>query len=345
MARHPIAWIAALVLILLGSAGGVYGWDASRDDLLARGVTVAGVDVGGERAGEARRLLSARLSAPLRRPVVVRYGSRRFRLSARRAGVRIDIEGMVQEALARSRNGNPVSRTLDALTGSESSIRISPRVSYSRSSVRAFVRRMREQIDRRARDARLEFSGRGPRTIRGRNGRELDARPLTRAISRELRSPSADGVVVARAKVTRPDVTVNDLADRYPVLLTVDRPSFRLRFFKNLKLAKTYRVAIGRIGYETPEGLYHIQNKAVNPAWNVPDRPWAGELAGRVIPPGPENPLKARWLGIYDGAGIHGTDQEQSIGTRASRGCIRMRIPEVKELYRRVPVETPVYID
>ena len=58
----------------------------------------------------------------------------------------------------------------------------------------------------------------------------------------------------------------------------------------------------------------------------------------------PSNPIKARWMGIYDGAGIHGTDAEHSIGTAASHGCIRMRIAEVKELYDQVPVGTPVYI-
>jgi lipoprotein-anchoring transpeptidase ErfK/SrfK len=82
----------------------------------------------------------------------------------------------------------------------------------------------------------------------------------------------------------------------------------------------------------------------VNPSWYVPNRPWAGELAGQVIPPGPDNPIKARWMGIYDGAGIHGTDATWSIGRSASHGCIRMTIPDVVELYERVNLETRVYI-
>ena len=51
-----------------------------------------------------------------------------------------------------------------------------------------------------------------------------------------------------------------------------------------------------------------------------------------------------RWLGIYDGAGIHGTDATYSLGTAASHGCIRMAIPDVIDLYDEVPVSTPVYI-
>jgi lipoprotein-anchoring transpeptidase ErfK/SrfK len=76
----------------------------------------------------------------------------------------------------------------------------------------------------------------------------------------------------------------------------------------------------------------------------VPNSAWAGSLAGQTIPPGPADPLKARWLGIFSGAGIHGTDETWSIGQAVSHGCVRMSIPDVIELYPRVPVGTPIYI-
>jgi lipoprotein-anchoring transpeptidase ErfK/SrfK len=141
-------------------------------------------------------------------------------------------------------------------------------------------------------------------------------------------------------------VTTAELADKYPAVVVVNRGAFKLTLYKDLKPAKTYSVAIGQAGYDTPTGLYSVQNKAVNPAWTMPDSDWvAPDDRGRVVPGGtPENPLKARWLGIYNGAGIHGTDAEGSIGSAASHGCIRMRIPEVVELYDQVPVGAPVYI-
>ena len=58
-------------------------------------------------------------------------------------------------------------------------------------------------------------------------------------------------------------------------MLIVDRGAFKLTLYKNLKLAKTYGIAVGQVGLETPAGLYHIQNKAVNPAWHVPNSAWA----------------------------------------------------------------------
>nr|MBA2545681.1 L,D-transpeptidase [Solirubrobacterales bacterium] len=112
----------------------------------------------------------------------------------------------------------------------------------------------------------------------------------------------------------------------------------------NLKLVKEYGVAVGGGGYSTPTGLHSIQDKQVDPTWNVPTSSWAGDLAGQSIPPGPSNPLKARWMGIYDGAGIHGTDDTGSIGSAASHGCVRMYIDDVIELFDRVEVGTPIYI-
>ncbi len=128
-------------------------------------------------------------------------------------------------------------------------------------------------------------------------------------------------------------------------MLVADRYSYQLHLYEGLELTRSYTVAVGAVGFDTPAGLYHIQNKAVDPAWSVPNSDWAGSLAGTVVPGGvPENPLKARWLGIFDGAGIHGTDVTSSLGTAASHGCIRMSIPEVIELYDKVPVGAPIYI-
>src|SRR5206468_4338162 len=149
---------------------------------------------------------------------------------------------------------------------------------------------------------------------------------------------------VARTRKITAKVTTSQLAKKYPAIIIVDRADFRLRLYKDLKLEKTYPIAVGRQGLETPAGLYDIQDKQVNPSWHVPNSPWAGDLAGRVIPPGPQDPIKARWMGFNGGAGIHGTEEAASIGTAASHGCIRMHIPDVIDLYSQVSVGSPVYV-
>jgi lipoprotein-anchoring transpeptidase ErfK/SrfK len=148
-----------------------------------------------------------------------------------------------------------------------------------------------------------------------------------------------------RLVAVRPSVTYKVLQRRYPRVITIDRDSFTLRLFRALRPWKRYSIAVGMAGLETPAGTYRIQDKQVDPAWHVPNSAWAGSLAGQVIPGGaPDNPLKARWLGIANGVGIHGTAEDWSIGTRASHGCIRMHVSDVIDLYPRVPVGTTVLI-
>jgi lipoprotein-anchoring transpeptidase ErfK/SrfK len=343
MRHRSFILVAVLLLLLVGGAVAAYAYDSARKDRIAEGVTVAGTDVGGMSAAQAQRVLVRDLKEPLEQPIAVVYKGKRFNLSAEDAGVTADIGGMVDEAIAKSREGNIISRVARDLTGGEETAQVSPRVSYSEQAVAKLVRRVKRKLDRPARDAEVNFPS--LEEVKEQPGVRVKAKALKLRIQQALTVPGVDRRVKATVATIQPKVTQAELAEKYPVLLVADRSAFQLRLYKNLRLQKQYTVAVGALGFDTPAGMYHIQNKAVDPAWSVPNSGWAGDLAGTVVPGGvPENPLKERWLGIYDGAGIHGTDQTYSLGTAASHGCIRMAIPDVIELYDQVPVGAPIYI-
>ena len=343
MRQRSLIFVVVLVVALLGGTVAAVAYDSSRDDLIASGVTVAGVDVGGLRADQARGIIARELRAPLNRPVVVMHGTWRFELTARQAGVEADVDGMVDEALEVSRNGNIVSRVARDLTGGDEDAQVSARVTYSRPAVTALVDRVVTRVNRAPQDAKVDFPS--LERVKEQPGWKVDAPALEQRVEQALSVPGVDRRVEAPVERLQPKVTRAQLARRYPVLLVADRSNFKLRLYKKLRLTKTYTVAVGALGFVTPASMYHIQNKAVDPAWHVPQSDWAGDLAGTVVPGGvPDNPLKARWLGIYDGAGIHGTDQTYSLGSAASHGCIRMAVPDVIEVYDQVPVGAPIYI-
>jgi lipoprotein-anchoring transpeptidase ErfK/SrfK len=342
MANKTFIAVAALVFFLLAGSVAVYAYDSSNDDRVANGIRIAGVPVGGLDADQARKKLRAKLQVPLEKPIVVEHGKKRFTLSAEDAAVKADVGGMVDDAVAASRGGNILGRTLRDLTGGEEPAQIDPRVGYSKVAVAKLVARVQKGVDRPARDATVNFPSLNE--VKEQDGVKTDRAGLERNVRAALTSPD-DRTADVPVSVTKAKVTREELANKYPKLIVVDRASFTLRFYEKLKLAKSYRIAVGQVGLETPAGLYHIQNKGVNVPWSVPNSPWAGSLAGTVIPGGvPENPLKARWMGIFAGAGIHGTDQIGSLGSAASHGCVRMAIPDVIELYDKVPVGAPVYV-
>ncbi len=343
MRHKSFILVAVLLLVLVGGAVAAYAYDSSREDVIAEGVTVAGVDVGGMQLTQARRVVARQLEEPLSQPIAVVRAKRRFNLSAQDAGVEADVAGMVDEALAKSRDGSFITRVARDLSGGEEDAQVPAQISYDEQAIDDLVARVRKGLDREARDAQVDFPS--LEKVKEQKGRAVKAPLLKQRLAQALTVPGAERRVTAPVRITRPKVTQEQLADKYPTLLVADRVNFRLRFYRRLELVKEYTVAVGAVGFDTPAGLYHIQNKAVDPAWSVPNSDWAGDLAGTVVPGGvPENPLKARWMGIYDGAGIHGTDQTYSLGSAASHGCIRMAIPDVIELYDQVDVGAPIYI-
>jgi lipoprotein-anchoring transpeptidase ErfK/SrfK len=342
--RFLIPVVAALAtLVVLG--GALLAFDQMRTDRIAKGVRVAGVGVGGLSRAQARAKLHREVLAGLQRPIVVHHGTRTWSLSADRARLAVDLDAMVDEAVARSRGGNFLTRDARALTGGGVDADLRPAVRYSDVAVVGLLDRVRGAIDRPAQDASVRYTATGLHARPSRDGLAVQASELHRQIRAAIVSPTAPHAFVARTRHTVPKVTTERLAARLPSAIVVDRSRFRLTLYKHLRPAETYSIAVGRVGLETPAGLYHIQDKVVNPAWHVPKSDWAGKLAGKVIPADdPANPIKARWMGIFDGAGIHGTDEINSIGSAASHGCIRMRIHDVERLYDEVSVGAPVYI-
>lgn len=123
--------------------------------------------------------------------------------------------------------------------------------------------------------------------------------------------------------------------------IVVNLPERGLYFFHPGRPIRYYPITIGRPGWETPTGEFAIATKAKNPTWFPPE--WAVEE--EPVPPGPENPLGDRWMGLsVKGYGIHATNAPASIGRATSHGCMRMYPEQARDLFDRVPVKTPVTI-
>jgi lipoprotein-anchoring transpeptidase ErfK/SrfK len=345
MPRTSITIAISATAVLLVGTSGMFAWDASRSDVIASGVTIGPVDVSGLSRDEARTRVRERLLEPLHKPLVISAGNHTFPLTAREAKIRADVDAMVDDAVQRGRSGGVLARTWRAISGEEVGAHVPPDVRYSRRAVQRVVDRVRVAVSRKAVDAKVDFKPQAIMIRRARSGRAVDTGKLSKEIQTALVEGVDDRTLDATVRTVRPKVTGKKLAAKYPVVLAVDRGNFKISLFKKLKRVQVYPIAVGQAGLETPAGMYKIANKAINPAWTVPNSTWAGSLAGQVIPGGTaQNPLKARWLGVYDGVGVHGTDARGSIGTNASHGCIRMLIEDVKKLYDEVPIGTPIYI-
>jgi lipoprotein-anchoring transpeptidase ErfK/SrfK len=345
MGRKTQIAIAIGVVVLASGAIAAYAYDSSQNGKIADGVTIGGVDVGGMEATEAKRAIRQQLLAPLRHSISVNFGSHRWNLAGDKLKIHANLDGAVEEALSASRQGGILGRVVRYVSDSAVEKNVSPHIAYSPQAVNRFVRRVAATIDREPQNASVEANGDSLEFVPAQYGRKVRDNQLTHQLNTAVLNANAPHAIFVRVHRTKPDVaTRREVAAEYPSYLTLDRSTFTLRLWLHLKPARTYTVAVGQEGLETPAGLYHIQEKQENPSWHVPNSAWAGALAGKVIPPGPEDPIKARWMGIFEGAGIHGTEETWSLGQAASHGCVRMSIPDVEELYDLVEVGTPIYI-
>jgi len=325
MVRGSIVLVlAVLAVVVSGSPAG-----AQEPARIDAGVMAAGVDLSNLTVDEAAGRLNAELAPRLAGDLLLGAAGRPWVLTMAQAELELD-------ALRTAK------RALYAKAGTTA---VDPAITHSRLAVKAFAEGVAVKVRRAARDASIRITVRRIQRKRGRHGRALDLPSTRAAIDAALDDPAAPRVLHQRLVKVRPKVNANDLRRVYATVLTIDRTNFKLRLFKGLRFRKAYGIAVGMAGLETPAGRYRIANKQVDPAWHVPNSPWAGSLQGQVIPGGaPDNPLKARWLGIANGVGIHGTSEDWSIGTRASHGCIRMHVGDVVDLFKRVPVGTAVLI-
>ena len=294
-----------------------------------QGVSAGGIDLSGATLDEARVRLETGVGGRIAQDLVLGASGKPWTLKVADAKLQFDALTTAKRALRAKAPGE-----------------VPLKLSHSRLAVRAWVAQVAAKVYQQPRDATVKITLRHIYRKRAKHGRALDQKQVAADIDAALDAGvNAPRRVHAPLEKVSPKVNANDLARLYGTVITVDKAQFKLRLFKRLKFLKSYGVAVGQPAYPTPSGLFHIADKQVDPVWSVPNSPWAGELQGTTVQGGSAaNPLKARWMGIVNGVGIHGTGEDYSIGSAASHGCIRMHVADVKDLFARVPVGTPVLI-
>jgi lipoprotein-anchoring transpeptidase ErfK/SrfK len=134
-------------------------------------------------------------------------------------------------------------------------------------------------------------------------------------------------VAAGRAMAQNQEQAAEQVSTRRIVVSIPDR---KLALIENGKVVKIYPTAVGADISPSPTGTFTVIRRVPNPTWYH---------AGKVVPPGKNNPVGSRWIGLSEkGYGIHGTNAPKSIGHNVSHGCIRMLNRDVEQLFELVKV-------
>jgi hypothetical protein len=148
-----------------------------------------------------------------------------------------------------------------------------------------------------------------------------------------VQAMAQNAAVSAPIRGPRRQVFVAGVVKRTIVVSIEDR---KLALLENGQVKKIYTVAVGRPSTPSPVGTFVIERRVMNPTYSHD---------GKIVPPGPGNPVGTRWMGLsLHGYGIHGTNEPRSIGKPLSHGCIRMAKPDLEELYAQVSVGDTVVL-
>jgi lipoprotein-anchoring transpeptidase ErfK/SrfK len=211
-------------------------------------------------------------------------------------------------------------------------------VAVQRERIRAYMDIVANRFDRKPEDAQLYLRKLRPFISRERVGRVVDrngaVQTIVKSLVANIRRPLTVRVRTIAPRVTR---------KKFGPVIVIRRGSNKLYLYRGVRYWRRFDVATGQKQYPTPLGRFRVVVKWKNPWWYPPDSEWAKDE--EPIPPGPNNPLGTRWMGLSaPGVGIHGTPNPGSIGYSVSHGCIRMRISDAEWLFKRVRVGTTVFI-
>lgn len=323
-----VAWIDDAVVVTVDSVTGrEVDRDAARDGLatLAAGddgdelelpVAVTEPEVGTDRASEVAAEVTAVVDARLDHVVTVVLASRDETTSARQLGGVPDVGPLIAAAFA----GDDVDG--DALE-----------VAIPDGAVSGVLDEVTRGTTVAARDASLDVSGGDFRIIPEVVGAAVDRGEATGRLRSAL--AGATDRVELELRTVRPTVTAASFQD----VLVVSRSATTLTLLRDGEAVKSWPVAVGTNNSPTPLGTFVVGAKRYEPTWVNPARDrWGKDMPAR-IGPGPDNPLGARAVNWNRPGGgdtlirFHGTPNEDSIGTAASNGCVRMFNADVIELY------------
>ena len=180
-----------LGLVVLGA--GVYGLGASwvpGEDLIAPGVTVGGVDVGGKKVDEARELVRELARRKLGSPIFIQAGKHAHKASGQYLGATIDTEAAIERAHAVGRSGKET--VMDRLRSRFVSVpaeEVPLDVVLTPKTAEAKMERLRAAVRVEPVNARAKFTGGSLKVSNARAGRALDAAATTERITAALNDP------------------------------------------------------------------------------------------------------------------------------------------------------------
>ena len=285
--------------------------------VIAAGVTVYGVDVGGMTADQAKITVQAAFDTA----VQFTWKKRHWWAAPDRLGGKAYVAGAVNRALT-------------AVPGRA----ITMVVTVKGAVLDDYVAYLNRNFAQSPKNSTLRLVNLRPRISKPRDGLDINESAMRKSIIRALKSGDR-GPLTLEATVVKPTVTLKNFGP----IIVIRRISNQLYLYRGQRFWRKFGVATGQSAYPTPTGNFSIAEMWKNPWWYPRPTPVGPRARSRFLRGPATRSARGGWVSAPL-VGIHGTPDAASVGYSASHGCIRMRIPDAEWLFAHVRVGTPVFI-
>ena len=203
-----LPWVSLVVVVALGSlALFLTRWEAGMAASVYPGVRVGGVDVGGLSLPAAKQRLAPLIETAMHRSLTVVAGSRRWAMTPRALGLRLDVDAKLRQAFALGREPGTLDRYSTQLTLITQGRDLSLVGNYDSGLLAAFVQRAAIAIYQAPQAAAVSLAdARATLTAHAQNGQMLDQPAATKLLAAAL-ADSSQSVIRLPVRILPPPVS------------------------------------------------------------------------------------------------------------------------------------------
>jgi len=313
--------------------------DASAFGRFPTGARVGSVYVGKLTKKEAVARCNGRLAEVASQPLVLKADHDAIPINRADIGLELDYRRMVDQAYIKAWDVNILERMTRTLLHKPKAMSLPLVAKYDEQKLKAAVKTAMGVINCTQKNAYVDVSTGEVKLVPGGDGRVAKFDQVLAATRKVL----AEGMrAVTVPVVKRIPAKVKKVEPQIVILVNLEEHTLSL--YEGGNLLARYPVATGSKKWPTCIGEWKVVRGEKNPTWYNRGAAWSENMPW-MKPPGPNNPLGTRAITINGGGVmIHGTNDTGSIGYSASHGCIRMRMPDVEQLFEYVYLGMPVYI-
>lgn len=332
--RRRWLWVAGMAVGLAGlGAGAVVGYGTATyatdfDGRVLPSTVVEGVELAGMTGPEALAAVERAIAPELERTVTVAWGTQDWATTPAELGSTSDADEVVAAALDASANPGWLEYARMRWLGDTLDFVGDVTVTHSEQGAREFVDAVAEEINLDPTDAELDYSSGWVEITSGSDGRVVDTAAGADALFEAVTGGGDTATLVTNP--VAPAVT----REVFDQVLLVRQREHKLYLYSDGEITHSWNVAVGTGDHPTPVGQYAVTAKRHMPTWVNPSPNGWGANMPPSIGPGVNNPLGVRAIN-WDAPAIrfHGTANVSSIGTDASKGCVRLTNDDVVALY------------